>query len=227
MEFARNDAKVFKDYCERTLGVPSENITYRPDATAGVMKQSIDRLNKLIKNSNGEIEVIFYYAGHGFPDEKTQEAFLIPVDVSGGDLQSAIKLSSVYQALTEFPCQKITVFLDACFSGGGRNQSLLAARGIKIKPKESVLRGNMVVFAASSGDQISLPYKEKQHGMFTYFLLKKLQDTKGETTYKELSDYINSKVSFESVNKNNKEQNPQIKVCDDVINVWEKWKMKN
>jgi len=226
VEFARNDAKVFKDYCEKTLGIPTENITYRPDATAGTMKQSIDKLNKLIKNSGGKIEVIFYYAGHGFPDEKTQEAYLIPVDVSGSNLQSALKLNDVYQALTEHPCENVTVFLDACFSGGARNQPLLAARAIKIKPRESIIKGNMVVFSASSGDQISLPYREKQHGMFTYFLLKKMQETRGDVTYRELFDYVNSKVSFESVKKNDKEQNPRIQTSDDLRNVWEKRKIR-
>ncbi len=225
VDFARNDAKIFKDYCEKTLGIPTENITYRPDATSGIMDQSISRFNKLIKNSDGKIEVIFYYAGHGYPDDKTQDAYLVPVDVNASDFQRAIKLNEVYQKLSEFPCQRITIFLDACFSGGARNQPLMAARAIKIKPKEGLLKGNMVVFAASSGEQISLPFKEKQHGMFTYFLLKKIQESKGEVNYKDLSDYISRQVSFESVNKNNKEQNPQIRLSDDIGSDWEKWKM--
>jgi uncharacterized caspase-like protein len=151
---------------------------------------------------------------------------LIPVDVSGSDLQSAIKLNTVYESLSEFPSKRIVVFLDACFSGGGRNQPLFAARGVKIKPKESILKGNMIVFAASSSDQISMPYKDKQHGMFTYFLLKKLQESKGDVSFKELSDYISAKVSFESVNKNNKEQNPTVKTSDDISDIWGKWKFR-
>lgn len=102
---------------------------------------------------------------------------------------------------------------------------MLAARAIKIKPRESIIKGNMVVFSASSGDQISLPYREKQHGMFTYFLLKKMQETRGDVTYRELFDYVNSKVSFESVKKNDKEQNPRIQTSDDLRNVWEKRKI--
>ena len=212
VEFARNDANVFKLYCEKTLGIPQGNITYITDATAGKMKQGIDKMNKLIKNTDGKSEVFFYYAGHGLPDEKTKEAYIIPVDVSGTDLQNGIKLGYIYQTLTEFPSQRVTVFLDACFSGGARNQGLVAARTIKLTPQSDYLKGNMLVITASSGEQSSLPYKEKQHGMFTYYLLKELQETKGDVSYSDLYSYIKQNVSLESVNTNNKEQNPQVNV---------------
>jgi hypothetical protein len=225
VDFARNDARIFEKYCKQIMGVPAENIKLFTDVTAGKMKQEIERINRLIKNSDGKLEIIFYYAGHGMPDENTHESYLIPVDVSGSNLQNAVKLSDVYHSLSEYPSAKVSVFLDACFSGGGRNQGLLAARTVKVKPREDFLKGNMVVFAASSGDQTSLPYKQKQHGMFTYFLLKKLQETKGDISYKELSEYINQKVSFESVNKNNKEQNPQTNVSDDVKDKWSGWRV--
>ena len=81
----------------------------------------------------------------------------------------------------------MTVFLDACFSGGGREAGLIASRGIKVTPKKDGLTGNIVVFSATSADQTAMSYKEKHHGMFTYFLLKKLQESNGVCTYKELS----------------------------------------
>jgi len=63
-----------------------------------------------------------------------------------------------------------------------RNQGLISARGVKIKPKENALNGNFVVFAATNEDQTAMSYKEKGHGVFTYFLLKKLQATKGNVS---------------------------------------------
>ena len=226
VDFARNDAKMFSDYCSKTLGISSEHISYLPDATAGSMNQAIDKMNKLAKAYDGKAEMIFYYAGHGLPDENTKDSYLIPVDVNGSDLSNAIKLSEVYQKLTEFPCKKVTVFLDACFSGGGRNQGLIAGRSIKINPKTESLKGNIVVFSASSGYQISLPNKEKQHGMFTYYLLKKLQDTKGNITCKELSDYLKQQVSQQSILINNKEQTPQTNTSPAIGSEWENWKMR-
>jgi uncharacterized caspase-like protein len=222
--FARNDAKVFKDYCVQTLGIPEDNIEYLSDATAAVMEQGIDKMKSLMRNLDGKMELTVYYAGHGLPDEVTREAYLIPVDVSGSSLKSAIKLNDMYTAFSESPAQRVTIFLDACFSGGARDKSLIAGnRGLKIKPKDFYLRGNTVVFAASSGDQSSMPYKEKMHGMFTYFLLKKLKETKGEVSYKELSDYLKSSVSVEALKKKNKEQNPQVQVSEEMNIEWENW----
>ncbi len=226
VEFANNDARVFKEYCMKTMGVPEDNITLLTDATSGKMNQSIEKINKLIKNSNGEAEIIFYYAGHGMPDEQTKEAYLIPVDVTGTELQSAVKLKNLYSKLTEFPSKRVTVFLDACFTGGGRSQGLLAARGIKIKPQSELVAGNMVVFTASSGTESSLPWKEKQHGMFTYALLKNIQDSKGDLNYDNLFSKLSKEVSIKSISVNNKEQTPQVLTSSELGDKWKSWTIK-
>jgi len=223
VDFAEHDARVFRDYAISTLGVPEKNIIMLINGTAGQMNQALTKINLILKNSTQEAMVIFYYAGHGLPDEETKEPYLIPVDVSAKDLTQAIKLKDVFARLTEYPNKRVTVFLDACFSGGARNTGLLAARMVKIKPKEQLLKGNLVVFTASSGEESSLPYKEKYHGMFTYFLLKKLQESKGDITYKELSDYLKKNIALESVIINSKEQNAQTSVSPDAFEVWESW----
>ena len=225
VDFAERDANTFKEYALKVLNIPQTNLIYEINADAVSMQRAIKKLQLLIKNTNGKAEVFFYYAGHGFPDEKTKEAYLIPVNVSGSDLEYAIKLKDIYERLTEHPSKRITVFLDACFSGGARNQGLIAARGVKIKPKNNILNGNIIVFSASSGEQSALPYKEKYHGLFTYYLLKKIKETKGEINYYELYQYINEKVSLNSILKNNKEQNPTVNVSSDAQNNWKEWKI--
>jgi len=209
VDFAKKDATIFKEYAQKTLGIPESNITLLTNATSGQMRQSIAKLKTIAEKTGGKAELYFYYAGHGLPDEVTKEAYLIPVDVAGTNVQYGIKVKDLYKELTEHSNQRVTVFLDACFSGGARNQGLLAARGVKIKPKKEQLAGKVVVFSASTGDQSSLPFKAKGHGMFTYHLLKKLQDSRGDLTYRELSDYLKEKVSLESVLINSKEQDPQ------------------
>jgi uncharacterized caspase-like protein len=190
------------------------------------MKREIFKLAQIAKIDQGKAELIFYYSGHGLPDETNQEAYLIPVDVSGADITSGIKLNDLYVQLTEYPVERVTVFLDACFSGGARGQPLIALRGIRVKPNENTLKGNIVVFSASSDKESAGSFKEKQHGMFTYFLLKKIQDTKGDITYKELSDYLYESVGKETLLINGKLQFPQTSVSESVVNVWRNWNIK-
>jgi hypothetical protein len=221
--YAENDARIIKEYAIKTLGIQEENIILIINSRAVEMSRAITKMNLFAKNSNGKAEIIVYYAGHGFPEENTHEPYLMPVDVNSSDLQFAVKLNDLYRKMTEYPVQKVTIFLDACFSGGGRDEGLVAARGVKIKPKETSLSGNLAVFTSSSGDQSSLSYKDKAHGMFTYFLLKKLQETKGRASYKELADYISEQVSLNSIRINNREQNPQTNISPEAQNVWETW----
>ena len=223
VDYAVNDATIFKKYCLNTLGVKEDNMNFLTNATAGAMNQKINKMLKLMNKLGNEAELIVYYAGHGYPDELTKVPYLIPVDVSGTDLSYAIKLEDLYRDLGNTNAQ-VTVFLDACFTGGGRNSGLVASRGIKVKPKEGSLSGNIVVFSASSGDQSALPYHQQGHGMFTYHLLKKLQESKGKVTMGELADYITNEVSIQSININEKEQDPKVNTSSKVVNDWRNWK---
>jgi hypothetical protein len=225
VDFARNDASAFNEYAQSVLGIPEENIIFMLDATTGRMRQGIDKASKIIKATNGKAEFFVYYAGHGLPDEQTKEPFIMPVDVSGKNAYDGIALKDMYAQLTEFPSKRVTVFIDACFSGGARNQGLLAARGVKINPKESPLGGNLVVFSASSSEQSSLPYKQQEHGMFTYYLLKKMQQSKGDVSYKQLSDFVIENVSLRSVLINDKEQNPKVSTSSGSQSQWSNWKL--
>ncbi len=224
VKYARNDAVTFAKYAEKTLGIPKENITVVTDAISSQIKRELIRLINKAKYSSEKAELIFYFSGHGFPDLQTQEAYIMPVDISSTSVKDGIKLSKLYSDLTEFETQKVTVILDACFSGGGRNQGLLAAKGVKVKPKEEILdKGNLVVFSASTGEQESLFYNDKQHGIFTYFLLKKLQESKGEITYSEMAEYLKKIVPLTSSDINYKEQNPQVNVSKEALNNWGSW----
>lgn len=225
VDFAANDANIFKEYCIKTLGIPEKQIKLLSNATAGQMNQGIAWINNLANIDNGKAELIFYYSGHGLPDEVTKEAYLIPVDISGSNITQAIKLKDVYNKLNEFPTQRVTVFLDACFSGGARNQGLITMKSVKIKPKVDLITGNMVVFSSSTGEESSGVYKEKQHGYMTYFLLKKLQESKGDISYKELADYIIENVRKETA-LNSKTQTPQLLYSTSIENIWGNWRMK-
>ncbi|MCF8367742.1 MAG: caspase family protein [Bacteroidales bacterium] len=223
VEFARNDAKIFKEYAVKTLGVDDMNAHLLQDATAGEIYQKIDLVSKLASKTGEQAEIIFFYAGHGLPDEVDRAPYLIPVDVAGSNLNAAIKLEEVYKKFAESGAGKVSVFLDACFSGGGRDAGLIAARSVKVKPKKDLINGSLVVFSASTGEQSALPNETEQHGMFSFYLLKKLKESQGNVTYGELADYISTNVSIESLRINQKEQDPVINVSPLVEETWKEW----
>ena len=223
VDYAVNDATIFKQYCLNTLGVKSENMFLITNATSGIMSKEIKKVIKLTEIEGRDVELIIYYAGHGFPDEQ-QVPHLIPVDVSGGDLSRAINLHKLYKDLGNLKAKKVTVFLDACFTGGGRESGLMASRGVTVKPKEGSLGGSLVVFSASSGDQRSLPFNKEKHGVFTYYLLKALQDAEGDISYGNLYDAINIEVNKTTLRNQGMEQTPKVNTSSKVVDDWRNWK---
>ena len=224
VDYAVNDATIFKEYCLKTLGVKEDNMFFITNATAGKMYQEIKRVTEIVSALGNNAELIFYYAGHGYPDEITKSPYLIPVDVSGSDMSYAVKLDDLYKTLGETNAKRITIFLDACFTGGGRTSGLVASRGVKVKPKEGSLSGNLVVFSASSGEQSALPYSSQNHGVFTYHLLKNLKDSNGSIKYGELFNNLEQSVNITSLKENSKKQNPKVNTSSKVINDWRNWK---
>lgn len=224
---ALNDGLAFSQYCQKTLGMPAENVRYYADASYGTMLRAIRDIKNIASAFNGDINIVFYYAGHGIPNEATKDAYLLPTDADGSQTEGCYSLNKLYTELGSTKAKEIVVFLDACFSGSKREEGMLAsARGVALKAKQEDPRGNMVVFSAASGDETAFPYSAKGHGLFTYYLLKKLQETKGEVTLGELGDYISENVKQQSVVINRKAQTPTATPAASLETTWKDLKLK-
>jgi uncharacterized caspase-like protein len=224
--FALNDGNIFQEYCEKTLGIPAKNIRYVPNATLNQIKAQVNWLQDVTK-AYANANIIFYYAGHGIPDESSRSSYLLPVDGTGTDVTTGYKLDDLYATLGNILAKNVTVFMDACFSGSKREQGMLAsARGVAIKARSGMPQGNMVVFSAAQGDETAYPNYEEKHGLFTYVLLEKLQTTQGNVTYAELSEYIIDKVSQLSIVRNGKSQTPCVTPSPTVGQEWKNWTLR-
>ncbi|MCL2510805.1 MAG: WG repeat-containing protein [Bacteroidales bacterium] len=224
--FAKNDGETFKQYCINTLGIPDQRVHFVVNATLNNIRDEVDWISAVAKAHKGEISIIFYYAGHGIPDESSKSAYLLPVDGRGSNVKTCYKLDELYADLGALPAKSIIVFMDACFSGTQRSGEMLAsARGVAIKSMPGEPKGNMIVFSAAQGDETAYPYRDKGHGMFTYFLLKKLQETKGAVTLGELGDYITDKVHKQSIEVNRKSQTPTVNPSYIMADEWRGMKL--
>ena len=223
--FARNDGEVFKVYCQKTLGIPEDHIRFAPDATLGEMNFAIYWLGNMLKAFDGEGKAIVYYSGHGMPDESGKEAYLLPVDGFSQSTEGALSTKSLYKKLGEMNSKHIVVFLDACFSGAKRDGKMLASsRGVAIKAKTDPVSDNTVVFSAAQGDETAYPFKSQRHGLFTYYILDKMQQSGGSTTLGELSDYVTQNVKRKAVVENNgKSQTPTV-IASSNNNGWRDWR---
>ncbi len=224
---AINDGTIFAEYCKNTLGLPATNVHLVKDATLNNLRREVNWLKKVAQAYKGEVKIVVYYAGHGIPDEATQTSYLLPVDGLGSDVSTGISLKDFYKTLSEIPSKSVMVFLDACFSGATRDGGMMAAaRGVAIKAKAETPKGKLVVFSAAQGDETAYPYTENGHGMFTYYLLKKIQETGGDVTLGDLAEYVKDNVGKKSIVVNGKSQTPTVSSSVTIAEEWKTWKLR-
>lgn len=209
--YALNDGWTFEKYCKQTLGIKDENVHLFEDATGGNIVACVEQMKQTARDANGEATIFFYYAGHAFPDEDSKSGYLLPIDGDSKNIATGYSLERLYKELNSISAKQIVCFIDACFSGTTREDNMLiAGRGVAIKVNDEVPQGNMVVFTSATGAETAHSYEERHHGLFTYYLLEKLQQTKGNVTLGELSEYVTKMVKRKSVLINQKKQTPTV-----------------
>ncbi len=226
--YSLNDGRVFKEYCQKTLGLPEKNINLYEDATFGNIITAVEKMKQIADAYDGEASVIFYYAGHGFPDDKQQTAYLLPIDGDASSITTTgYSLAKLYKEIAGLKLKSSVIFLDACFSGAKREDQMLASsRGVAIKVKEEAPQGNMVVFSAAQGDETAHQLEDKHHGLFTYCLLKELQATQGNIDLGTLTANVTKQVKRQSVVINNKKQTPTVIPSQALMNSWQTMKLR-
>lgn len=226
VDMATNDGLAMKEYFSKTFGLTDKQIFYYPNATYGKIAKAIRDVKSVAEAYNGDINLVIYYAGHGIPDNATKDAYIMPVDADGTDPGVCYSLKKLYEELEAMHLKQCVVFLDACFSGAKRDgDMIIAARGVAIKAKKEKPKGSTIILSATSDEQTAFSYKEQQHGLFTYFLLKYFQDKKGKVELGDLADYITTNVSQQSVMINGKKQTPTIVVSDNMGSSWRERKL--
>lgn len=222
VKYATQDSKTFREYCIHTLGVPDKQVRNITNATYIQFIDGLRWLKKIAGVYGNEANYIVYYAGHGIPDEKGN-CCLLPTDVSINDAENGFSLAELYQSLGSLTTKNVLVLIDACFSGNDRSGDIAMNdqhRGVMIEVREEKVPKNVVVMTATSQKETALAYNEKGHGYFTYFLLKKLQETKGKVTFGELYDYIHREVSRKSIVNEQKTQTPSITTASQQAELW-------
>jgi hypothetical protein len=204
--FAENDADSMKKHL-LALGYPERNIVLLKggQATRGAISGYVEEW--LPKNAKPASRVFVYFSGHGSPDTKSGDAYLVPWDGDAMFLKStAYPLKSLYASLGKLKAKRVLVALDSCFSGaGGRSVLAEGARPLVTRVDEVEAPAGVTVLSAASGDEITATIKEQGHGAFTYYLLKAFNNGKltAKAAYAELKPLVQDEA-----HRQNREQTP-------------------
>ena len=124
----------------------------------------------------------------------------MPTDANPARLElTAYSMDDLVANIDALEAKEALLIVDACFSGGVSNGDYLvknaSSLGLKVKSVSTTLPENISVITASEDDQVASWYTEKQHGLFTYYLLKGIKgdaDKDGDLilTFDELKSYI-------------------------------------
>jgi Ankyrin repeats (3 copies)/Caspase domain len=208
-DYADNDARIMAEYLTKVMGYPEENIVMLINDHAA--KSDFEKyLGKWLPNNvEKDSSVFIYYSGHGAPNPKTGDAFLVPYDGDPSFIEeTGYPLKRLYAKLDRLQAKKIIVVLDSCFSGaGGRSVLAKGARPLVMNMDKQVFHSDRIaILSASSGGQISSTHEEKGHGLFTYFFLKGIKD--GNSELGTLYNYLKPQVERIARKAYNNEQTP-------------------
>jgi uncharacterized caspase-like protein len=223
--YARADAERVAKYLYELGYVPRNvEVLINERATQAQIRLALERW--VPEHAQADSRVLVYYSGHGSINPATGDTYLVPHD---GDssylLNTAYPTKMLYAKLAELKAKQVVVVMDSCFSGqGGRSVLMEGVRPAVAKIEDPVLASpRLAVLAAAEGNQISTMSKSKQHGLFTYYLLKALLD--GQRDLAAIYDYVSPKVQDEA-KLLNREQVPNLRPVSEQIRgkfvLWDK-----
>ena len=205
VDFSINDAREMKNYLINILGFSEGNIFYIENATKSDFETYFgtkeNPQGKLFNNiKQGISDVFIYYSGHGASGLKDNKRYFVPIDCDPQYIeQSGYSLDLFYNNISKLKAKNVTVVADACFSGTDIFKNISPV--IITVSDPIAIADNCVVLSSSTGNQVSSWYNEKQHGMFTYFFLKSIQDKAhsdlnkdNRLTFKEIFEYVSDKT---------------------------------
>lgn len=220
VDFAIMDAIAVKQYLIESFGYNQDNIIelYDDQATKTQIEIAVKEMLHA-KVEAGVSNLFIYYSGHGGPNIETKQGYLLPFDCDPEPRRikiSGYPLNEFYQDISELKARDVTVVIDACFSGESDGGSVIgdASPAALVISKKGLSQGNGISFTASSGAEIATWYREKKHGLFTYYFLKGLRgeadmDMDKKITGNELQSYIHKNVNKNAASRG-RIQNPEM-----------------
>ena len=152
--------------------------------------------------------LIFYYSGHGVPDSNGG-IYLSTSEINPDNPRKrGFSFDDLTRLIQECISTKIVVILDSCYSGSakiskGHEEDIakIASAAIQRQSNEINTGEGRCILAASQALQEAYILEEKNHSIFTYYLLQGLSgedkdavDKDGNITVDTLGKYVYNKI---------------------------------
>ncbi|HUR43908.1 MAG TPA: caspase family protein [Aestuariivirga sp.] len=200
LRYAAKDASDLAALLQKQEGVFYDHVDVKlllnGEATAQAIQVELVRLRK---KSAPEDNVIVFMAGHGFTDA-SQDFYFLPTSVDlTPDMLAATAIDGdiIRKGLAKIP-GKVTLFMDACHAGSGieGGTSMVDMAGLT---NGLIVGASLVMFASSTGREVSYESSEWGHGAFTAALLAILTDpnaygSDGKLSISELDEELTTRV---------------------------------
>lgn len=209
-DYASRDAESVRTHL-LALGFPQRNIillTGQGATRTGMEKYVESWLPRNVKENS---RVFFYFSGHGAPDPKTGQAYLVPWDGDPKFIENTgYPITRLYDRLNALKASEIIVALDTCFSGaGGRSVLAKGMRPLVVTAAAGPSGSKLTVLAAAGPDEVTGTEEGAGHGLFTYYFLKGLNAKGGKSSARELYEYLLPQVQ-DAARRDNRDQTPML-----------------
>jgi WD40 repeat protein len=200
LRYADKDAEALGALLAKQQGLYYDTVetTYLLNGDATEKRIQVE-LSRLRSKASPDDNVIVFMAGHGYTDVN-QDFYFLP---TGADLApdmlaaTAIDGDIIRKGLARIP-GKVILFMDACHAGNGiqGNTSLVDMSGISNGLSDGA---SLVMFASSTGREVSYESPQWGHGAFTEALLEILADPSaygddGKLSISELDEQLTTRV---------------------------------
>jgi hypothetical protein len=199
LNFAAKDARDFAKALSDQKGgyyadVETKVLTDRQVTRASLL----DGLAWLQKSATGPNDIsVLFLAGHGLTDEK-QTYWFFPSDANADDVHSkGISQDEVRKALQNL-AGKVLWFLDTCHAGSVAKRTVDV--NVLVNTVSASENGGIVVFASSTGRQVSVERDDWGNGAFTKAIVEGIEQGradllgKGLITTSSLDTFVESRV---------------------------------
>jgi len=173
----------------------------------------LNNLRSLSKNAQSDDIILFFFAGHGM--EIQGEGFILPSDFrQEAGAQGSISIKSIKDELMTSKAKFKLIFFDACHSGSINGRAETGKMTEDFYKSLFPAPEGFVILSSCKEQEYSYEYPEKEHGVFTFFVLSGLEgdadeNSDGYVDVLELHHHITPKVQQWAF-QNDKVQTPVI-----------------